>query len=171
MQPSKFVRQSRCFKTARIFPPDVNNHQTMFGGKLMAYIDDIASIAAMKHCRMPTVTASTDSVDFLHPIRPTDSITMEAYVAWSGRSSMEVFVKIVKEDLMSGERMVAATAFLTFVAMGPDKRPAPVPDIVPETEEEKKLFESAPARAEIRRRRRQESKRFADFLGVDHPWE
>lgn len=66
---SRFVRESRCYKTSRVFSTDVNNHNTLFGGKLMAYVDDIASIAATKHYRCSVVTASTDSVDFLHPIR------------------------------------------------------------------------------------------------------
>src|ERR1700745_3456958 len=113
----RFSRESRCFKTSRIFPTDVNNHNTLFGGKLMSYIDDIASIAASKHSRRSVVTASTDSVDFLHPIRMTDSVCLESFVTWTGRSSMEVFVKVITEDLKSGEREIAATAFLTFVAM------------------------------------------------------
>ena len=137
----------------------------------MAYIDDIASIAATKHCRRSVVTASTDSVDFLHPIRPSDSVCLEAYVVWCGRSSMEVFVKIIKEDLMKGDRVIAATSFLTFVALGDDKKPVPVPDVIPETEEERKLNETAPRRAEMRKQRREESKQFAGFLSVKQPWE
>lgn len=167
----RFVRESRCFKTSRVFPSDVNNHNTLFGGKLMAYVDDIASIAASKHCRRSVVTASTDSVDFLHPIRPTDSVCMEAFVTWTGHSSMEVFVKIIKEDLMSGERKIAATSFLTFVALDEQKKPITVPAVIPESEEEMKLFETAPKRAEMRRIRREESKKFAGFLTVTQPWD
>ncbi|WP_028776393.1 acyl-CoA thioesterase [Shimazuella kribbensis] len=167
----RFSRESRCYKTSRIFPTDVNNHNTLFGGKLMAYIDDIASIAATKHCRQTVVTASTDSVDFLHPIRPTDSVSLEAYVTWTGNTSMEVFVKVIKEDLYNGERKIAATSFLTFVAFGENNRPAPVPIVIPETEEEIKLHETAPARAEIRKLRRIESKSLANFLTLNNPWE
>jgi acyl-CoA hydrolase len=167
----RFARESRCFKTSRIFPTDVNNHNTLFGGRLMAYIDDIASIAATKHCRESVVTASTDSVDFLYPINPTDSVTLEAYVTWTGKSSMEVFVKVIKEDLYNGERKIAATSFLTFVALGEDNRPVPVPIVVPETEEEVKLHETAPTRAEIRKSRRNESKKLASFLTITSPWE
>ncbi len=167
----RFARESRCFKTSRIFPTDVNNHNTLFGGRLMAYIDDIASIAATKHCRESVVTASTDSVDFLYPINPSDSVTLEAYVTWTGNSSMEVFVKVIKEDLYNGDRQIAATSFLTFVALGEDNRPVPVPIVVPETEEEVKLHETAPARAEIRRSRRKESKKLASYLTIKSPWE
>jgi len=167
----RFSRESRCLKTSRVFPTDVNNHNTLFGGKLMSYIDDIASIAATKHCRHTVVTASTDSVDFLSPIRPEDSVSLEAYVTWTGRTSMEVFVKVIKEGLLTGERKIAATSFLTFVALDESGKPVEVPDVVPETEEELKLHETAPQRAEMRRRRRQESKQFADYITVSHPWD
>jgi acyl-CoA hydrolase len=167
----RWVRESRCYKTSRVFPPDVNNHNTLFGGKLMAYIDDIASIAATKHCRRSVVTASTDSVDFLHPIRPSDSVCLESFVTWTGKTSMEVFVKVIKEDLLSGERKIAATSFLTFVALDDNKKPVPVPAVVPETEEEFKLHETAPQRAEARRIRREESKKLADYLTVKQPWD
>lgn len=64
----KYCKESKVVKTSRVFPLDTNNHQTLFGGKLMSYIDDIASISAARHSRSETVTASMDSVDFLEPI-------------------------------------------------------------------------------------------------------
>ncbi|TXK85402.1 acyl-CoA thioesterase [Paenibacillus sp. N3.4] len=167
----RFARESRCFKTSRIFPSDVNNHNTLFGGKLMSYIDDIASIAAHKHCRKLVVTASTDSVDFLYPIHTSDSVCLESFVTWTGKSSMEVFVKVVTEDLKTGDRKIAATSFLTFVALDDNKVPIEVPQVIPETEEEMKLHESAPQRAEMRRIRRVESKKLAGFFTMKYPWE
>jgi acyl-CoA hydrolase len=167
----RFVRESRSYKTSRIFPSDVNNHNTLFGGKLMSYIDDIASIAASKHSRRSVVTASTDSVDFLSPIHPTDSVMLESFVTWTGKSSMEVFVKVITEDLKTGERAIAATAFITFVALDEERKPVTVPEVIPETEEEIKLHESAPQRTEIRRIRRVESKKLAGFLTMKQPWE
>jgi acyl-CoA hydrolase len=168
---AKQVKETRCFKISRVFPTDVNNHETLFGGKLMSEIDDIASISASKLCRVTAVTASTDSVDFLYPIRPTDSVSFESFVTWTGRSSMEIFVKVIREDLRSGERKIAATSFLTFVAMDEDNKKMPVPRIIPETEEEKKLFETAEYRTAMRRQRREESKKFADYLVTKYPWE
>lgn len=137
----------------------------------MSYIDDIASIAAAKLCRTNTVTASTDSVDFLLPIHPSDSVTLEAFVTWTGRSSIEVFVKVIREGLMTGDRKVAATAFLTFVALDELNRKVAVPQVIPETEEELQLHQTAPSRAAIRRQRREESKQLASFLTTDYPWE
>lgn len=167
----KFVKETRCIKISRIFPQDVNNHNTMFGGKLMSQIDDLASISASKLCRVTAVTASTDSVDFLQPIRPTDSVSLESFVTWTGKTSMEVFVKVITEDLRSGRREIAATSFLTFVGLDEQNKPVLVPKIVPETEEEKKLFETAQHRAEMRRNRREDSKKFADYLITSYPWE
>lgn len=84
---------------------------------------------------------------------------------------MEVFVKIIAEDLKSGERKIAATALLTFVALDEHKRPARVPQIIPETEEEKKLHETAPERAKMRKERKQKSKELASYLTMNHPWD
>jgi acyl-CoA hydrolase len=167
----RFAKESRCYKTSRVFPTDVNNHNTLFGGKLMAYIDDIASIAASKHCRRSVVTASTDSVDFLFPIRPTDSVCLESFVTWTGKSSMEVFVKVITEDLKTAERNIAATSFLTFVALDENRRPVVVPQVVPETEEEKRLNETAVHRKEMRSIRREQSLKFSDHLTTKFPWE
>lgn len=171
MPAFKYCRESRVFKTGRVFPNDVNNHKTLFGGKLMSGIDEVASISAMRHCRANVVTASTDSVDFLRPIRPTDSVCFESFVSWTGRTSIEVFVKIISENLYTGERAVAATSFLTFVAVGEDGTPTPVPAIIPETDEEKLISESANERSELRKVRRTISKKLAAELNTVKYWE
>lgn len=158
-------------KTSRVFPTDTNNHNTLFGGKLMAYIDDVASISAARFCRKECVTASTDSVDFLHPIRPSESVCLESFVTWAGNSSMEVFVKVIAEDLITGERKIAATSFLTFVALDDEGKPVKVGEIVPETDEEKLLHQTAPERAESRKIRRKRSKDLANVLSKSKPWE
>ncbi|GAB1533235.1 MULTISPECIES: acyl-CoA thioesterase [Bacillales] len=171
MTIQRFVRESRTFKASHVLPPDTNNHNTLFGGRLMAHIDDVASISAMKHARGPVVTASTDSVDFLQPIRVDNEVALEAFVIWTHNTSMEVFVKIVAEDLLTGVRCVCATSFLTFVAIGEDGRPTPVPKIVPETEEEVFLHNGADERAAARKIRRKDNKHLADMLGTRRPWE
>jgi acyl-CoA hydrolase len=166
----KYCKQSKAVRTSRVFPNDVNNHNTLFGGKLMSDVDLAASISAYCHSRTECVTASTDSVDFLHPITPEDSVCLESYVTWTGRSSMEVFVKIISENLKTGERKIAATAFLTFVALDANGKPTQVIPVIPQTEEEKKLHDTAPARALIRKERRQQSKELATFLTTKTPW-
>lgn len=80
-------------------------------------------------------------------------------------------MKVIAENLYNGERRIAATSFLTFVALDENKKPVPVPSVIPDTEEEKKLYAMAPRRAEMRRVRRKESKEFAGFLTTDKYWE
>jgi acyl-CoA hydrolase len=167
---AKPCRESRVVKTSRVFPNDVNDHNTLFGGKLMSDIDMTASISATRHSRASVVTASTDSVAFLEPVRPSDSVCLESFVTWTGRSSMEVFVKVTAEDLRSGERRIAATAFLTFVAVDDGGRPMQVPPVLPESDEERKLNESGDERAEHRRMHRAQSQEMAKYLTTSRPW-
>lgn len=158
---------SRTVKTAQIFPPDANAYGTLFGGKLMAHIDDVAAIAAVRHARQSVVTASTDSVDFLQPVKVGDSISIEGFVTYVHNTSMEVFIKVIKEGLLTAEKSVCATAFLTFVAFGEDGNPTVVPQVYPETEQEKMLFEGAKLRRERRNERRKESQRMAKKYGTE----
>jgi acyl-CoA hydrolase len=171
MTNSKACRESFVVKTSIVLPPDTNSYGTLFGGKLMAYIDDLAGIAAMRHARKHVVTASTDSVDFLHPIQEGNSVCLEAFVTYTGKTSMEVFVKVIAEDLLTGERHVCALSFLTMVAVGEDRKPVPVPQVIPETEMEKQLFASAKERAQNRKKRRQKTEKLANDFGADLPWD
>ncbi|CAM3905856.1 acyl-CoA thioesterase [Alicyclobacillus pomorum] len=152
----KPARLSRTVMTDLVLPPDTNNHGTVFGGNVMAYIDKIASIASMRHARKPVVTASSDSLDFLKPVKIGEAIRLEAFVTWTHNTSMEVYVKVESENLMTGEVNVTATSYLTFVALGSDGRPTQVPPVIPETEEEKWHYETAPARYEMRKQRKLE---------------
>ncbi|MEC0246692.1 acyl-CoA thioesterase [Paenibacillus chitinolyticus] len=147
---------SRSIMTEVIFPLDTNYHGTVFGGKIMEYIDKIATIASMRHCRRGVVTASSDSLDFLSPVHLGEAIELEAFVSWTHRSSMEVYVRVVAENMFTGERRTTATSFITFVALDDEGRPTPVPAVIPETEREMRLYESAPARYEARRKRKAE---------------
>jgi len=171
MMEARTCNESRVVRTSRIFPNDVNNHNTLFGGKLMSDADMVASITATRHSRKECVTASTDSVDFLSPISQQDSVCFESFVTWTGTSSLEVFVKIIAENLITGDRKIAATAFLTFVALDENGKPTPVPSILPETEEEKKLFETGNERAEKRKAHRKSSKELASYFTTRKPWE
>lgn len=164
MNKTHTMKNTVAVKSAQVFPPDTNYYGTLFGGKLMAHIDDIASIAATRFARNPTVTASTDSVDFIKPIKVGDTVILTAMVTYTGYSSMEVFVRVVAENLVTGVQEVAALAFLTFVALDENRKPVQVGTVVPESEEEKWLFETAPARADYRKARKNHSKELAAFF-------
>lgn len=170
-EETKTCSASKVIKTSRVLPLDTNNHGTLYGGKLMSMIDDVASISASRHARCDIVTASTDSVDFLIPIQKDHSVCLESFVTWVGTSSMEVFVKVISEDLMTGERKLAATSFLTFVALSKEGNPVSIPKVVPKTQEEFMLHESAAERAENRKKRRKKSRELAKKMDIELPWQ
>ena len=156
MLQAKLVSESRTSMTDLVLPSDTNIYGTIFGGRVMAYVDKIASITAMRHCRMPVVTVSTDSFDFLAPIKVGEAISLEAFVTWAHNTSMEIFCRIECEDLLTGKRTQTGTSYLTFVALDKSGRPTPVPAVIPETDEEKWHFNTAAGRREVRLRHREE---------------
>ena len=147
------MSDSRTIQTHLVLPPDTNHHETIFGGKVLSYIDEIAAITAMKHCKSGVVTASIDSVDFLSSARVGDVLELEAVVSSTGRTSMEIYVRVQSMNLITGETKLTTESFLTFVAIDSAGKPIPVPGISPETESETRLFESGPARREHRKQR------------------
>ncbi|WP_163526941.1 acyl-CoA thioesterase [Halobacillus ihumii] len=147
------VNASKMTQTRLVLPPDTNHLDTIFGGKVLAYIDEIAALTAMKHSNCVVVTASIDSVDFLSSAKVGDALTLEAFVTSAGRSSMEVYVKVFADDLLKGEKMVTTESFLTMVAVDSEGKPTPVPQVIPETKEEIRLHQTAPSRKEYRRNR------------------
>ena len=170
MEEIRHCRDSLVVKTSIVLPPDTNNLGTMFGGKLMAYIDDVAAISAMRHARSYVVTASTDSVDFIHPIHEGHVVCLESFVTYTGRTSMEVIVKVVEEDLVTGAHNLCAISFLTFVAIDKSGKPIPVARIEPETELERTLYESAKERADARKKRRKDTQHIIDTIGSQPLW-
>lgn len=164
MDNRKPMKASRSIKSIQIFPEDTNHHNTMFGGNLMAEIDEIAAIAAMRHSGNAVVTASTDSVDFLKPIRTGELISLVSFVTHAGKSSMEICVKVISEDTINDTKHLSAYSFLTFVALDEEGNKALVPEIYPETEDEKWFFESAKERVQSRHERRKVSKKTMEFM-------
>ena len=138
-----------------VLPSDANALGTIFGGKLMSWIDLAAAIAASRHSRQICVTASMDRLDFLQPIRVGDIVILKATVNFAGSSSMEVGVRVEKEDPLSGKRTYAATSYLTFVAVDKQGKPVKVPPLEPESEDERRRFEEASER----RKKFQESRK------------
>ena len=132
-------------------PHQANPYGTAFGGVIMAWIDMIASMAAQRHCGKEVVTASIDSLSFKEPIRVGEHVVLKASVNYAGRTSMEVGVRVIREDPYTAEQIIATTAHLTFVALGEDKRPSPVPPVLPQTADEKRRCENAKLRVQARK--------------------
>jgi acyl-CoA hydrolase len=134
-----------------IMPDQANPYGTAFGGAIVAWIDMVASMAAQKHCGKEVVTAAIDSLNFREPIYVGDHVVLKASVNYVSRTSMEVGVQVTREDPYSSKQVVATTAHLTFVALDKNKKPTPVPRIVPETADEKRRYENAEIRVQSRK--------------------
>ena len=162
------MSQSLAVQENIVLPADTNAHDTMFGGLLMKHIDETAGISARRHCRGSVVTASNDGVHFHRPIQRDDIVVLESYVASVGRTSMEVFVKIMTENCTRDEdRKVAAISFLTFVALDENGKPTEVPLAVPESAEEKLLFDDRNVRKQARLKKREETNGLIRYLGAN----
>ncbi|MDQ0298930.1 acyl-CoA hydrolase [Salibacterium salarium] len=154
MEKAYPMERSRTIQTRLVLPPDTNHLQTIFGGKVLAYIDEIAALSAMKHSNSVVVSASIDSVDFLSAAKAGDALELEAFVTSTGRTSMEVFVKVYANNLLTGDKQLTTESFLTMVAVDGEGNPIEVPKVKPSTEEEQRLFDTADARKEHRKHRK-----------------
>ena len=141
------VSASKVEMTEIVFPNDANPLGNAMGGRVMHWIDICAAVAAGRHARTPVVTASADQIDFHNPVPVGSVVVLLASVNFCGRTSMEVGVKVWREDRQTGSRQHVASAYLTFVSLDRDtKQPRLVPAVIPETDEEKRRYEAAKAR-------------------------
>lgn len=131
-------------------PEDANPAGNVHGGVIMKLIDTVAGVAATRHARMHTVTASIDRLDFHHPVFIGDYLTLTAAVNYVGKTSMEVGVRVEAENLITGRKCHTSSAYLTFVAIDRSNRPVPLPPLCVETEEQKRRHREAQARRELR---------------------
>lgn len=152
---SKRPSDSAVEMTELVLPNDTNRFGTLLGGRLMHWIDIVGVIAAMRHARAVCVTASVDELQFHHPIQQGEVVILRACVNRAFRTSMEVGVRVEKENLLTGERTHTSTAYLTFVALGSDGKPTEVPPVKPLTREEKQRYRDAAIRRKYRLERRQ----------------
>ena len=131
-------------------PNDANPLGNLLGGRIMHLVDMAAATAAMRHARCPVVTASVDSFLFLNPIHIGQLVTLRASVNRVFRTSMEVGVKVVVEDLQTGVIRHTNSSYLTFVGLTAEGAPRAVPPVIPETDAEKRRFEAAGHRRDSR---------------------
>ncbi len=160
------MRQSFAIQENIVLPGDTNAHDTMFGGLLMKRIDETAAISARRHCGGAVVTASNDGVHFHRPIQRDDIVRLESYVCSVGRSSMEIFVKILTENNREGDQIVAAISFLTFVALDDHGKPTEVPQLIPESAEEQLVFSDREIRKIARLKKREETNELIHSLTI-----
>ncbi|BAP85275.1 acyl-CoA hydrolase [Paucilactobacillus hokkaidonensis JCM 18461] len=153
----------------RIFPTDLNEHGTLFGGRVLDLVDREASIAAMRIARQTVVTATIDHVNFIAPFKAQDSMCLEAYVTGFGNRSIEVFAKVTGEHLKTGKRFLGFTCFITFVI---DDVTAEVTfdHIAPETKEQQTMCANYSERVAQRKQLRLASQTAIDNINIEFPW-
>lgn len=147
---TKPVSASRCTMSEIVLPNDTNGLGNLMGGRLMYWMDICAAISAQRHAGRVCVTASVDSVEFHSAIRQSEIVLLESQVNRAFRTSMEIEINVHAENPREGTLRKCNRAYFTFVAIGGDGRPRPVPEAVPETEEQMSQFAAAARRREFR---------------------
>ncbi len=150
MNKARRVKDSYTIMTQLVLPKDTNTMRTLYGGKLVDWIDIVGSTVAMRHSRHRVVTASIDRLDFYSPIHLGDIVILEAWINFVGNTSMEVEVRVTKENPLTGEQKHTCTAYLTYVALDENGKPTRVPRLILETEEEKRRWKEAEERRKLR---------------------
>jgi acyl-CoA hydrolase len=139
----KTPSQSAVEMTELVLPNDTNLLGNLLGGRMMHWMDIAGAMAATRHSNKVVATVAIDSVDFRHPVRMGEIVTLKAKLTWVGNTSMEVMVNAYAENPKSGAVIHTNQAFFTFVALDGNGKPSPVPQLRLETQEERDLFESA----------------------------
>lgn len=147
---AKFARESHTIMNELVLPNDTNTLNNMMGGRLLHLMDIAAAICGQRHSNRIVVTASVDSVSFKQPIHLGDLVTIEAKVTRTFNSSMEIRLDVWAENIPAGTKVKSNEAYYTFVAVDQGGKPIPVAEVIPETEEEKKLYISALRRRQLR---------------------
>jgi acyl-CoA hydrolase len=154
MSELKTVKASQANMTQLVLPDETNQLGNLLGGQLMHWIDLVAAIAAMRHSRCVCVTASVDEINFVHPIKQGEVVTLVASVNRVFTTSMEIGVSVTAEDLLTGETHHTNSAYLTFVAIDATGTPMKVEPIACEDETEVRRYQDALKRRELRLQRR-----------------
>lgn len=158
--------QTKTTASHRVFAPDLNEHDTVFGGFTLSMVDNSASLSALRTTKALTASVSMDHVNFLKPFVLQDGMIMESYVTGISNRSLEVFVKVTGEHLLTGERFIGFTCFITFVILDKDKDLSNL-ELIPETEEQKYLCSLYEQRKSVRKQILTEDKELVNHLDLN----
>ncbi len=146
----KYPRESLVSMTELVLPNDTNTLNNLMGGRLMHWMDIVSAIAGQKHSNSTVVTASVDNISFRSPIQLGNVVTLRAKVTRAFNSSIEIRIDVDAENIPEGKKVASNTAYFTFVAVDKEGRPVEVPEIEPENEEERALYDGALRRRQLR---------------------
>jgi acyl-CoA hydrolase len=161
------VCESQSERSEIIFPADANAIGNLFGGRLMQFIDLVGAMAASRHARAITVTASMDHLDFVAPVHVGDLLILKSSVNRAFKTSMEVGVKAMVEDVREQKLRHVSSAYLTYVAVDREGKPIVVPQLVCETDHQRRRYEDAGRRREMRAGETLRKKRLREMLGSE----
>ena len=159
---ARAVSESRVLMSLQMNPADANPTGNVHGGTIMKLVDTAAGVCAMRHCRARVVTATVDSMSFLHPVYVGNVVTLYATVNDVGSTSLEVGVRVEAENVRTGEVHHTSSAYLVFVALDDEGHPTHVPPLLVETEDERRRQAHAKIRRASRRARQDAIKRTMD---------
>ncbi len=146
----KTPKESFVSMTELVLPNDTNTLNNLMGGKLMHWMDVVSAIAGQKHCNSIVVTASVDNISFRSPIQLGNVVTLRAKVTRAFNSSVEIRIDVEAENIPEGKKFDSNSAYFTFVAVDKNGHPVEVPEVVPETDEERELYNGALRRRQLR---------------------
>lgn len=150
---AKCSSDSQVTLNQQMMPSDANPLGNIHGGYVMKLIDEAGALAAMRHARRPVVTVAIDSITFLSPVKVGHLLTLRSSVNWVGKTSIEVGVRVEAENPITGEITHTNSAFAVFVALDDFAKPCPVPPLILETAEDRRRWEEAEARQQLRLQR------------------
>jgi acyl-CoA hydrolase len=161
------VRESQSERSEIVFPGDANALGNLFGGRLMQYIDLVGAMAASRHARAITVTASMDHLDFVAPVHVGDLLILKSSVNRAFKTSMEVGVKVMVEDVRQQKLRHVSSAYLTYVAVDREGKGLVVPELLCQTDHERRRWEDAGRRREMRAGETLRKKRLREEFGAE----
>ncbi|HRI78277.1 MAG TPA: acyl-CoA thioesterase [Cyclobacteriaceae bacterium] len=147
---AKSPSESITSMTELVLPNDTNTLNNLMGGRLMQWMDIVSAIACQKHCNNIVVTASVDNISFRSPIQLGNVVTLRAKVTRAFNSSVEVRIDVDAANIPEGKTVASNSAYFTFVAVDKNGNPVEIPAVVPETEEEKIMYDGALRRRQLR---------------------
>lgn len=148
--PAKRVKDSQITLNQLMLPQHTNPMGSIHGGEITKLADEAGGLCATRHAQRPAVTIAIDSMTFHSPVHVGDLVSLYASLNWVGRTAMEVGVRVVAENPLTGEQTHTNTAYLVYVALGDDGRPTEAPRLILETEEERRRWAEGEARQQHR---------------------